>query len=180
MRKILLAALLMVTVTAFAQDIPKGVVYKKTTDANNQKAKDLILQELGTKGTYSLFDSIVIIGPALWDRYSKIKNLAAIKEGNISLKVASYDATTKKTINELVAAKLIQRKVDYTTLVKQLVKDINNKPLKFRKLSTLDLTYYWSVIFFDIEEPIFIVEANGKKFLIDIDNNKIRWIDEVL
>jgi hypothetical protein len=180
MKKILLAALLMVSVTAFAQDIPKGVVYKKTSDANNQKAKDLIIQELSTKGTYNLFDSMVIIGPALWDRYAKIKDIKAIKEGNISLKVASYDAKTKKSITELVAAKLIQRKNDYMTIVKQLVKDINGKSLKFRKLSTTDLTYYWSVIFFDIEEPIFIVQANGKKFLIDFDNNKIKWIDEVL
>jgi hypothetical protein len=179
MKNILLTALLMGSIVAFAQEIPKGVVYKKTSDTNNQKAKDLIIQELSSNGTYKLFDSIVIIGPALWDRYAKIKNIKAIKEGNISLKVASYDAATKKTINELVAAKLIQRKADYITIIKQLVKDINGKSLKFRKLSTLDLTYYWSVIFFDIEEPIFVIEANGKKFIVDIDNNKIKWIDEV-
>ncbi len=180
MKKILLAALMMISATAFAQEIPKGVVYKKASDTINQKAKNLILQELSKKGTYNLFDSLVIIGPALWDRYSKIKSIAAIKEGNVSLKVSSYDAANKKSITELVAAKLIQRRADYVTLIKQIQKDFNNKELKFRKPNFLDLSYYWSVIFFDIEEPIFIIEANNRKFLIDIDNNKIRWIDEVL
>ena len=70
-----------ISFTAFAQDtvaIPKGVKYKKTSDVINNKAKDLILKELTSNGTYNLFDSIVIIGPALWDRYSKIKNIAVI------------------------------------------------------------------------------------------------------
>lgn len=162
--------------------IPKGVVYQKKPDNINKKAQELIAAELSTKNnSYNLFDSILIIGPILWEKYSKIPIIAKIKEGNISLKVSSYDSAQNKRITELISAKLIQRNEDYATVITQIIKDINEKSLKFRKLNEFDLTYYWSVIFFDIEEPIFIIEANGRKFLFDLDANyKIKWIDEVL
>lgn len=162
--------------------IPKGVIYKKAPDPVNKKAKELILVELSAKNlSYSLFDSILIVGPILWEKYSSIPPIAAIKEGNISLKINSYDSIQKKHITEFVSAKLIQRNEDYKIVIQQVIKDLNDKPLKFRKLNELDLFYYWSVIFFDVEEPIYIAEANGRKFLFDLDTNfKIKWIDEVL
>jgi hypothetical protein len=182
---ILLLLGFVVSKKAFAQDtmnIPKGIVYKKAIGEINNKAQELISNELSVKTvSYSLFDSIVVIGPVLWEKYSNIQPITAIKEGNISLKVSSYNSKQKKSITELVSAKLIQRKNDYRTVLAQIVKDINGKPLKFRNLNELDLIYYWSVIFFDIEEPIFIIEANGRKFLFDLDTNyKVKWIDEML
>ena len=173
----------LISVNCLAQDtvaIPKGIVYKKASTIINDKAKNLIIKELTVAGAYELFDSTLIIGPSLWDRYSKIKKIAAIKGGNITLKVTSFDSKSHKSLTELVAAKLIQRKSDYAIVVDQVIKEINKNPLNFRKLNEIDLHYYWSMTFFDIEEPIFIVEVNRRKFLIDIDNNKIKWLDEVL
>ncbi|MFT3980442.1 MAG: hypothetical protein QM687_11780 [Ferruginibacter sp.] len=175
--------LLALSVNSYSQDtsnIPQGIVYKNAPNAVNTNAKQLISKELSANGDFSLFDSVVIIGPALWDRYSRIDNIAGIKQGNISLKVTSYDPASKKTITELVAAKLIQTKNDYVKVIKQLQNDFGKSEVKFRKLTPLDLQYYWAVIFFDIEEPVFIVEGSNRKILIDIDNNKIKWIDEVL
>lgn len=185
MKKISLLIPVILSLLTQAQDtvkIPQGVIYKTTTKSINNTAKKLIAAELSTDSTnYNLFDSILIVGPILWERYSSIPNIASIKGGNIALKMSFYDSEKQQKNTELVSAKLIQREQDYRKIIQQIINDTEGEPLIFRQLNELDLVYYWSVIFFDIEEPVFIVETNGRKFLFDINSNfKINWIDEVL
>jgi hypothetical protein len=81
-----------------------------------------------------------------------------------------------------VAAKLIQRKSDFVMIWNQLINDISTETVNIRKLSTKEIRYYWSVIFYDIEEPVFALENRNHKILIQLtsDKFKIFWIDELL
>jgi hypothetical protein len=175
MKKILLAALLMGSVAAFAQDIPKGVVYKKADDKINNNAKNLLQRELKiSTTTYSLFDKVLYIGPNLWQRYKNIEAIKNIDGGNIQFKVRTDNTTTT------LPGKLIQKKSDYKIIWKTLLSEVNNKKMTFRKLNSTELKYYWTVIFYDIEEPVFIIEVGQYKYLIQLikSNFKILWLDE--
>ena len=43
------------------------------------------------------------------------------------------------------------------------------------------MSYYWSIIIFDIEEPIFVVDNGKYKLLVNFtpEEMKIFWIEEV-
>ncbi|MCP9751024.1 hypothetical protein [Ferruginibacter sp. HRS2-29] len=180
MRKILLLVLfLFQNLLSNAQSnvsVPKGIAYKRAPETVNKKAAKLLLEELQNSNTFNLFDSIMIIGPNLWKRYSKIPSLASIKEGNILLKTQNFENSNSF---EKIPAKIIQTGQDYKTVLAQIKKEFAGMEIIQRKLSVTDLRYYWSVIFFDIEEPVFVLEGNGKKFLFDMEDNKILWVDEL-
>jgi hypothetical protein len=43
-----------------------------------------------------------------------------------------------------------------------------------------ELKYYWSIIFFDIEEPIFLLENENIKLVIDINSSlKIDFVEKM-
>jgi hypothetical protein len=56
---------LILSLVTLAQDInvPKGVVYKYSSDKINNKAKEVIKKELSNSSTYIFFDKLVYCGP---------------------------------------------------------------------------------------------------------------------
>lgn len=179
MKKILSVTLLMFSITAFAQDpivIPKGVKYKKIDEKINDYAKKKLIKELNKSTVaYSLFDKALYIGPNLWQRYKNIEVIKNIEGGNIQFKVRTDNTTTT------LPGKLIQKISDYKIIWGTLISEVNNKKISFRKLNPTELKYYWTVIFYDIEEPVFIFETGKYKYLIQLikSNFKILWLDEV-
>lgn len=165
---------------SFSQDtmnIPNGIVYKKTTEEINKKAEDIIRNELNSSTTtYELFDKIMYIGPILWKRYQNISAINKIQGGNVQFKVPTNNTTI------IMSGKLIQTSNDYKTVWNQVLKDVNGAKLIFRKLNTVELKYYWAIIFYDIEEPVFIVETGKYKFLIQLlkNNFNLLWLDEII
>lgn len=143
--------------------IPDGVVYKKTTNAINEQAKKAILNEL-KNSTYTFFDKLLYCGPNFWDHYKSNPKIGAIEKGNIDFQVPQPDG---KII--IKNGKLIQNKDDYRIIWEQIVKDFNSPNLTIRKLNTDELKYYWSIIFFDIEEPIFVIENTKLKIILDLN-----------
>ena len=62
-----------------------------------------------------------------------------------------------------------------------IIKELSKAPISYRKLSSKELSYYWSVFFYDIEEPIYIVDNSKIKILVDQSSNfKLLWLDETL
>jgi len=153
-------------------EIPKGVVYKKTTDAINEQAKKVILNEL-KKPKYTLYDKFVYCGPNFWTYYKNNAKVGAIEKGNIDFKVPQPDGKTT-----VINGKLIQTSDDFKIIWDQIVKDFYSPNLIIRKLNKEELKYYWSIIFFDIEEPIFILESSNLKIIIDLNTSyKIEFIE---
>jgi len=174
-----------ISINIFGQDtaiIPKGVVYKKASTEINNTAKKLLIKEINkSTATYSLFDKVLYIGPNLWQRYKNIEVIKNIQGGDIKINIPQY-TNGRQTSSKQVDAKLIQNKNAYIIVWNQVMKDLADTKLKFRKLNTNEIKYYWSVIFFDIEEPVFIIENEyNYKYLIQLtkEKQKILWIDEI-
>ena len=160
----------------FAQDslvIPKGVVYKKASEELNKEIKDLFSKELSSATvTYSLFDGVMFCGPRLWQRYKKNEKIAAISQGNVTFRVPLTDANGKVVKTESLEGKVIQNKDDFKTFWNEVLKDFSAGPVNIRKLTAAELDYYWAIISFDIQEPIFVAENTSYKIILDSGGKK--------
>jgi hypothetical protein len=131
--------------------IPKGIVYNYCDTAVYENAKNEILKELSEKENYALVGKMMFIGPMLWKRFSKNKELKNMEGGNTTLLVD----------NQKLSAKLTQTLAD-------------------SKKVWDELQYYWSVINFDIEEPLVVVETDDRRYILNIDPSTMQllWVDE--
>ena len=115
---------------------------------------------------------ITFIGPTLWSRIKNEKTLSKIKGGDIIIKgVDKKNPTGKATSN----------KDDFKLVWDYIRDEIGQNKFSFRKLNYDELNYYWYIISFDIEEPLFIVYTDKHNYLINLDPKelKITWLDEV-
>jgi hypothetical protein len=169
----LLILLVLFSVTVFAQqvDIPKGVVYKYCDSSTYEKALKIVTKELTGEPSYELNGPIVFIGPVIWTRYQKIKSLKKIEGGNVTFMVD----------DKQLAGKMTQSVADSKIVLDELRKEIKGKEFKLRKATYKELQYYWSVISFDIEEPLIIVETAEHRYILNIlpKDFKLLWLDEV-
>ena len=161
-------------------EIPKGVNYKYTSDENNDKAKTLLTKQL-TNPDYSFNSGMLIIGPRLWLRYKEIPVIRDIKAGNTTFQVPVLNKKGKPKETQALKGKLIQTFEDFKIVWSQVVSDYKGANITFRKLTPAELNYYWSIISFDIDEPLLIVEGGKYKLLVNLlpKDLKIMWLDEV-
>ena len=150
--------------------IPNGIVYKYCDKKIVEKAKLLITNNINDSSDYSLSQSILIVGPVLWKRFKEIDNLKKIDGGNTTFLVDKNSLTGKMT----------QDVADTKKVWSVLRKEINGQSYAIRKLNEKELQYYWSIISFDIDEPLLIVETKDHKYILNIlkDSMKLMWLDE--
>lgn len=150
-------------------NIPKGIVYNYADSKIVESAKKIISENLKTND-YSLLQPNLMVGPGLWKRFKHIQELNEIKEGKVILYVdgLELDGKMSQTIN------------DSKKIWNEIKKEVNNE-FVIRKADERELTYYWSVISFDIDEPLLIVETKQHKYILNLlkDNLKLLWLDEV-
>ena len=151
-------------------EIPKGIVYNYCDPKTFENSKDIIRQSLTEKDNYSLVSDILIIGPVLWSRFEKIELIKNIKGGNTTLLVDS-----KK-----LSAKLTQNIEDSKKVWDELRKEIDGKTFTLRKANPKELRYYWTVIAFDIDEPLVIIETGEGRYIVNINPKtmKLLWLDQ--
>lgn len=151
--------------------IPRGVVYKYTEPAAVEKAKQFIEQELTGTPTYELEKGVAFIGPALWSGYKRITTLAEIKGGDVTINFNK----------EKLSAKSTQTRDDFKKIWDQVRAEVKDKPLKIRKATSKELQYYWSVISFDIDEPLLIAEIPEHRYILNLSPKDLNivWLDEV-
>lgn len=171
-----LLLILNMTIIGFSQNndsIPEGIVYKKASDAINEQAKNILINELKSP-SFSLFDKLLYCGPNFWEHYKNDPKIRSIEKGNIDFQVPQPNG---KTI--VKNGKLIQSIDDFKIIWNQISKDFYSPNLTIRKLNSTELKYYWSIIFFDIEEPIYIIESNTIFLIIDISKtcSSIQFIE---
>jgi hypothetical protein len=153
-------------------NIPKGIVYKYCDKSIDEKARQLIKSNIADSSQYSLSGDLLIVGPVLWSRLKNINKLAKISGGNTIFIVDDKQLT----------GKAMQKIDDSRAVWDEIRKEINKQPFTIRKLNEKELKYYWSVISFDIDEPLLIVETKEHKYILDImskDPLKLMWLDEV-
>ena len=169
--KVLSMILLLLGHFSYAQqiDIPEGVKYQKASDEINNKALELIKQEISNP-TYALFEDVLYCGPQLWDRFVLVPKMSVIVKGNIKFKVPENGLLIEKM------GKLIQNQKEFVLVWDQVVHDFKGTDYKIRKLTSTELQYFWAIIFYDIEEPLFIVENDKYSLIIDFSQTKLKLL----
>lgn len=174
--KLITILLLILTINiSFAQDsekikIPKGVVYKYSSGKTVEKAKKAIADNLSSTSDYSLLNENLIIGPELWKRYKDNKKLQQIEKGEVIFHVDNLQ----------LDGKMSQNLNDSKKIWDEFRNEISQQEYIIRKANENELKYYWSVISFDIEEPLLIVQTKDHNYILNILKNdlKLMWLDE--
>jgi hypothetical protein len=79
-----------------------------------------------------------------------------------------------------LSAKLTQDIKDSKKVWDEFKKQINGRNFMLRKATPKELQYYWSVISFDIDEPLIIVETGEERYILNISpkTHKLLWLDQ--
>ena len=159
---------------AFAQEtetikIPKGIVYNYCSNKKIEKAKRLITNNISKENSYELLQKNLIVGPELWKRFKEIKKIQEIEKGKVTFHVDNLELDGKMS-QELNDSKIIWD---------EFKKEVGQNFI-IRKANEPELKYYWSVISFDIDEPLLIVETKNHNYILNIlkDDLKLMWLDE--
>lgn len=149
--------------------IPKGVTYNYCDAKTIEKAKKLISENLSDETKFTLIQNVLIVGPQLWNRYKDIKRLNEIEGGNTTFHVDNLEPKGKMT-QDIKDAKKV-----WDEFRKEVKGEYN-----IRKANEEELNYYWSVISFDIDEPLLIVENKEHNYILNIlkKDLKLMWLDE--
>lgn len=168
---LLLCFLSTFTVTAQKETItiPKGIVYNYASNKVIEKAKKLITDNLSDTPDYAILEKTLIIGPQLWKRFKDNLKIQQIKEGKVEFHVD----------NMVLDGKMSQDLTDAQIIWDEFRKEVAND-FTIRKANEMELRYYWSVISFDIDEPLLIVATKEHNYILNLlkDDLKLMWLDE--
>lgn len=173
MRQILIFILALTANFVVAQNIekitiPRGVVYNYCENSIIEEAKKIIRENLTNPNDYSLLQANLIVGPTLWKTLKNVENL----------QVVGKDVVFHVDDLEL-SGKMCQDINDTKKIWNEFKKDVSTN-FKIRKANQNELTYYWSVIPFDIDEPLLIVETENHNYILNVlpKELKLMWLDE--
>ncbi|MTH14077.1 hypothetical protein [Flavobacterium sp. LC2016-01] len=149
--------------------IPKGVVYKYADAKIIEKAKKLISDNLSENNDYKILQNNLIIGPELWKRFKANEKIQKIEGGAVQFHVDDL----------ILDGKMCQDITDTKIVWDEFKNEVSNQFI-IRKANELELAYYWSVISFDIEEPLLIVETKEHNYILNLlkKDLKLLWLDE--
>lgn len=148
------------------------VVYKKISDEKNATAKRLIEEMFLKKDTILIHpqvnSSFFFCAPFLW---SRIKDSIPVKDSvgmRTTLKVPSLDPNSYGEIADF-DARIFRTDNDVKLALSIITSNIGKiDSLIVRKLTEVEKSMYWTYISWDIEEPVFMVDVNGRNLLIDL------------
>jgi len=180
----LLNALLLATVlfsisSAYGQEIPNGVNYKRASESVNALAKTNLENALVSSDSLppDLFGEVVVVGPLLWKALKPSADQLLLDAKPIVI-------TVQVPVAVLAEGKRIITDDERKAFWKLL--RITYSKLKdgtVRKGNAEEISYYWATIPFDIEEPFWVIDVGGERFVahFQVKGGKPRlfWIDRV-
>ena len=179
MKLLFIAALLFFLVPSalYAQEIPKGVRYKKATEELNRSAKELLelalAQESRDLDVNVIFGKgAIMCGPFLWTLIGDESSFRGATPVSLNVDGSVFDGRgiTKEDQKRLLWERL-------TSKLK------GREAATIRKANSAEISFFWAMIPFDIEEPLFIADFGDRKLLMNfaIKDGKPRlfWLDLV-
>ena len=163
------------------QTIPAGIKYKAASSEVNAQAKkrlEAFFHASPETADYTkLTGSAVTIGPGMWAAMKKAVG-SDFKGTRVTFVVPSADkvqkfegrvAKTPDSIDMLwIGVSIIAHK---------------SKTQVVRRAKADELSYYWALISYDLEEPLFVVECGKVRFIVDFlaskDGQRAFFIDIV-
>jgi hypothetical protein len=174
MRKIILIAFVLISFLSGAQKtetitIPKGVVYNYCNPKIIEKAKKLISDNLSNTNDYKIVQNNLIIGPELWKRFKDNEKIQNIKQRKVQFHV-----------DDLVLEGKMSQDINDSKIIWDEFKNEVTQDYVIRKANENELKYYWSVISFDIDEPLLIIETKEHNYILNLlkKDLKLLWLDE--
>ena len=173
--------LTVVLVSAYsASVIGSEVVYKSAPAETNELAMRTAERLFRSADTVELEDLAgrIICGPGLW---RMIKDVPIIAELNPVGATSVVDADGGG-FQEFEGA-LFQTEKQRTVLIDIVRHILKNSEFQIRKLNEHELRVYWSLIPYDIEEPIYILDNGERRLLVDFVVNdesvQLFWIGDM-
>ena len=157
-----------------ALDIPKGVVYHKASKVINEQAKKRLEVAFENVNSSDIFETTVMIGPNMWAKFQKSQYAFKNDEGiDLNFKIPfGKEIVTRK-------GRIIMKQPDFFKLWNYISTNLKN--YKIRTPSKTEIEYYWFIIAYDIEEPIYVVESSKMKILFNFNptNNKLIFVESL-
>lgn len=171
-----LLLILLLTEFTFSQkmEIPKGAIYHHASEQVNNKSKEIISNTLNTKNSLLIFTTPVMCGPNLWNELLQKKVIDSTTGIELNFNIPVNNTLIKKS------GRVIKQPEDFSPIWQYLSSLYSGKNFIVRKLNSSEIAYYWSIISYEIEEPLFIVEYNKQRLLINLnkDTLKIMFIEK--
>jgi hypothetical protein len=169
--------LAMCVALAWAQDVSPGVHYKKATPEINaaflRKLEILCRRSADDKEVVKLFANVVVSGPTL---YGVLKR--QIPDAAQSGKRTYFMVPIKGQEPQKLEGRSYGTADDIFDFEVTLHAFCTIKPMKLRKPNRAEIDYYWALIPYDIEEPIYVAENDHLAVLIHGDKDgKIFFVD---
>ena len=179
MKKIFLGMILLLgySVVAFAQEIPEGVRYKRTSDEINKKATAMLERAFSADATLAdkrpiFANGAIMIGPFLWevvktpDVFKGATPVSLIVNGKVAQGRGIRDAAQQQVLWDRV-----------------LKRTSSMGAVKIRKPQASEISFFWAMIPFDIEEPLLIADFGAERYIFNFvlkdGKPNIMWIDIV-
>ncbi len=173
--------IMLITTDVIAQEVivPNGIAYKYSSKEINEKAKKILTDQFTHEEGERLFEKSCIVGPKLWSKLSKRKIFQSMGGKNVKMTLPIYQGSQIIGYDTL-PGKLIQNQKDFKVLWSHISREYKSKQMQVRKLTSAELVNFWSTIFYDIEEPLFLVEGSKSNLVVDMSlTYKVQWIDEL-
>jgi len=171
-----LAILLAFSLHAGAQQVSPEVRYKKAAPQVNEAFKRRLLTlhaaKASEKELVNLFGKVVFCGPNLYRILkSQIPDAAqAGKPFKVMVPIKGHEPQQL----EGRFYKTPEDVVDFGTTVEGLL----SAPIKLRPPTHSEIEYYWAIISFDIEEPLFVAESSHWALLVNgSSDGKIFYVE---
>ena len=179
-------------ITLHAEDVtvPEGVHYQRASDEVNNQARALLERYCANKVPAdelmkTFGKTILVCAPGLW---AVVKDKAA--QADIKSDIITHGTAVEK--DQDGKTKMVQRTgasfrregqaVNFLTFfANSFLKNCNK--ITIRQATAGELRYFWATIPFDIDEPLFVIDADGKRYIINfwMKDGKIAmlWFDIV-
>jgi hypothetical protein len=188
MKKILLLlfAFIMISNLLYAQDTTSVLSKMQripASDEQNKAAQDKIKTALQSGDGSALFETFCILGPQLWKKYQSLDALKNIPEGNVDFKVPLFDQNGNRTGMGVSKGKLMQSAEDFSKAWKQITADLkgdNLQTVQAKDFTNKDRFQYWLLFANKLEEPVFIITCNNRRFLFKtITGSKLFFVEDM-
>lgn len=168
-----------VVVMAPSESSGSGIVYKSAPDAMNEMTGGFLLTALKNLSsgffTTDLQASPFLCGPVLWNQLKSSFPADDSIGVAMTILIPNLDPDGNgKT--QRAEGRVIREEKDHAKFFVQLESFLNTTDtFTIRKLTDIEKSIYWAFISWDIEEPVFAVEAGEKVFIADLTKYKDAW-----
>lgn len=155
-----------------AEKIPEGITYVRAEKEVNREAREYLLDLFARPDSGIRLPKAIVCGPFLW--YELI--FVAGFDENIGIPVL-FNMPLGNTVHSFQGRAI--RWEDKTTALQDYFRNLfdNLGGFSLRKLSEQEISLYWSMVPYDIHEPVFMIESPGFILVADICSEGLFFLE---